>query len=189
MASRGQVSIRFGAANGGKDAWDYIKTLDTQSRQFFYEAIDELGKVGEDEMRKKIERTPSEHSTTGVKRLLGFNQGGRIRTGDMYRSVSSRPRRGDKIYTTEVGYLKNQQDYYKYQENGFWQVWKFVRAIMRPYSTAPNAPAGFLFEKKERRTWVKGIFALKDARQKIEDESPRVWAKVDRRIDRWLNKQ
>ena len=191
MAKRtGEVTIRFNGDAEGKQIWDYVRTLGDESKEIFYQAIDELGKVGEDVMRQKIERTGSKYARSGLKKKLGFSKPGRIRTGAMYKSVASRPRRGDKVYQVEVGYLKDYQEYFKWQEIGFTNIWKFFGQWDRPYSTAPNAPVGWMFRRlRTGAPKVEGLFALKDARDKVDSESSKIFAKAGRRIERLANKK
>lgn len=187
----GDVTVRFGGDKEGKQIWQMVRDLDIESREIFYKAMDEVGKVGEDAMRRKIERTGSKHSRSGLKKKLGFNTPGRIRTGKMYKSVGSRPRRGEKTYQTEVGYLRDYEEYFKYQEGGFTNVWKFIKESVRPYATAPNAPAGWIFRRLNRASapWVGGIFALRDARDAMERESYKIFAKAGRRLERLNSKR
>ena len=181
----GDFVMRFGADREGKEIWKMVQQMGDQGREIFFQAMDEVGHVAEDAMRQKIERTSSKHARSGLKAKLGFAQGGRIRTGRMYKSVASRPRRGEKTYQVEVGYLRDKQDYFKWQEKGFTNVWKFFGQWNRPYSTAPNAPAGWLFRRlRTGAPKVEGLFALRDARDKAENESSRIFAKAGRKLNR-----
>jgi hypothetical protein len=184
----GKVTVRVA---GNQNLSKYLKTLDVEAREIFYQGIDEIGKIGADEARRIIQTTGSKSSRSGLKAKLGFGAAGRIRTGNMYKSIGFRPRRGEKLYQAEVGYIRNYKDYYKYQERGFKNIWKFVRQWNRPYSNAPNAPAGWKFERlsySEAPT-VKGIFALRGARQKMSDSIPRIMQKVDKRISTRMGKK
>jgi len=177
----GEQLIRVGV---GFEASKIIGQYRAEARQVFFAAMDDLGKVGVEEMQKKIERTSSKSSRSGLKALLGFNAGGRIRTGDMYRSVAYRPRGRGKLYQVEVGYLRNFKDYFKYQETGFTQVWKYLFPWAKATgATAPNAPAGHLF-KKVAPTKVAGIFAMRDARDKMNEAIEPIIRRAARRMDK-----
>lgn len=150
------------------------------------EAVDELGQIGADEMRKVIRESESSFSSTKLQ--YGLGPAGRIRTGAMLRSVASRLRRGTSQIIVEVGYLRNYQDYFGYQDQGFLNVWKIVGYNPNlGYPTAPNAPNGFLFEKYSGSK-TEGIFALREARQRMLDEAPRVMRKAEGRITRRINR-
>lgn len=150
------------------------------------EAVDKLGQIGEDEMRRIIRTSESPFSQ--IKAAYGLGPVGRIRTGAMLRSVASRMRRGAKQISVEVGYLRSYQDYFGYQDQGFMNVWKMVGYNPNlGYPTAPNAPNGFLFDRVEPRK-TEGIFALRDARQKMKDEAPRIMRIAERKIANRVNK-
>ena len=180
MAKKDGFLIRVGV---GYDASELIMQYKPAAREIFFAAMDDVAKIGEDVMRSKIEMTPSKYSKSGLKKKLGFNMPGRIRTGDMYRSVASRPRGRGKLFQVEVGYLRNPQEYFKFQEYGFTQVWKYLFPWGKDISTAPNAPAGHLFKKAKPRH-VQGIFAMRDARQAMDDAMPRIIAKAAKRMDK-----
>lgn len=182
----GNVTVRFGGGREGKEIWQTIQTMGDDAKEIFFQAMDEVGRVGEDAMRQKIERTSSKHARSGLKAKLGFSAGGRIRTGKMYKSVGSRPRRGAKTYQVEVGYVGSKEEYFKWQEIGFKNVWKFFGQWDRPYSSAPNAPAGWLFRRlnRSKAPKVEGLFALRDARDKMEIQSYKIFAKAGRRLER-----
>jgi hypothetical protein len=178
----GDVTVRVAGRRG---VVDYINGLDDASREIFYQAIDDIGKVGAEEMRRIVKRRTSKHSRSGLKAKLGFSNKGRIRTGAMLDSIGHRPRRGNKLYQAEVGYLKDYQDYFKWQEIGFTNVWKFIGQWNRPYSSAPNAPAGWMFKRLTTGApKVQGLFALRDARQKMEEATEDIMDKAAARIDR-----
>lgn len=181
MANR-QMTARVDLSN-------FYKTIDAAvagTTISLAEAVDELGEIGAEKMRDVITNTESSFSSTKLQ--YGLGPAGRIRTGAMLRSVGSRLRRGTKQVIVEVGYLKNYQDYFGYQDQGFLNVWKLVG--FNPnlgYPTAPNAPNGFLFDKYAG-SQTKGIFALRDARQEIIDKAPRVVRKAEARIKRRTNR-
>lgn len=173
-------------AGGNYEVSKFINDLKASSREEFFKAIDELGKVGEKAMREKIERTPSDYSQSGLKALLGFSQGGRIKSGDMYKSVASRPRGKGKLYQAEVGYLKGYKKYFRFQERGFYNIWQFFGFSRSGKSYGPNATGGAIFRRRQdlKEHFVKGIFALKDARQKMEDNIIPIMNRAAARIDR-----
>ena len=181
MANINGLKIRVGA---GYDVSEIVMQYKPAAREIFYSAMDDVAKIGEDVMKSKIEMTPSAYSRSGLKAKLGFKNPGRIRTGDMYKSVASRPRGRGRLFQVEVGYLRNPQQYFKYQEYGFTQVWKYLFPWAKSsQSTAPNAPAGHLF-RRVKPHWVKGIFALRDARQAMEDAMPGIIQKAAKRMDK-----
>jgi len=164
-----------------------VRLLEKELSVELAEAMDELGKVGEKEMRRIITNTPSHFSDT--KRQYGIGPAGRIRTGAMLRSVGSRLRGGVKDLWVEVGYLRNYQDYFGYQDQGFMNVWKLVGFNpMLGKPTAPNAPDGFLFDRVPGRK-TQGIFALRDARQKMVDERIRVFDKAMGRLEKKMKQR
>lgn len=176
------LKIRVGV---GYDASELIMQYKPAAREIFYSAMDEVAKIGEDTMRSKIERTGSKHARSGLKAKLGFSKPGRIRTGDMYRSVGSRPRGRGKLFQVEVGYLSNPQEYYWWQEYGFTNVWKFFGQSNKPYSNAPNAPAGWLFRRlRTGAPKVAGLFAMRDARQAMDDAMPKIIERAAKRMDK-----
>lgn len=180
MANDG-FKIRVGV---GYDASKIIMQYKPAAREVFFAAMDDVAKIGEDVMRSKIEMTPSKYSRSGLKKKLGFNMPGRIRTGDMYRSVASRPRGRGKLFQVEVGYLRNPQEYFKWQEYGFTQVWKYLFPFSKNIVTAPNAPAGHLFRRAANPRRVQGLFAMRDARQAMQDAMPNIVAKAAKRMDK-----
>ena len=182
MASNNGFKIRVGV---GYEASELIMQYKPVAREIFYSAMDDVAKIGEEVMRSKIERTSSKHARSGLKAKLGFPKRGRIRTGNMYESVGSRPRGRGKLFQVEVGYLKNYQDYFKWQEIGFTNVWKFFGQWNRPYSNAPNAPAGWEFQRlRTGAPKVAGLFAMRDARQAMEDALPGIIQKAAKRMDK-----
>jgi hypothetical protein len=182
----GKTTVRVA---GNRGISGYIKTLDAESREIFFQAIDEIGEIGAQEMRRIIKKRTSKYSRSGIKAKLGFPEKGRIRTGKMLDSIGHRPRRGQNLYQAEVGYLNDYQEYFKWQEIGFTNIWKFFGESNRPYASAPNAPAGWAFRRlTSGAPKVKGIFALRDARQKMVDSIPDVLKRADSRVNRRLNK-
>lgn len=167
--------------------YTFTRVLEKELAVELAEGMDKLGKIGEEEMRRIITNTPSHFSDT--KMQYGIGPKGRIRTGAMLRSVGSRLRGGVKDMWVEVGYLSNYQDYFGYQDQGFMNVWKLVGFNpMLGAPTAPNAPNGFLFDRVPGRL-TKGIFALRDARQKMLDERDVVLNRVAARIVNKMKKR
>ncbi len=190
MARRtGNITVR---AAGSYGASAIIRELDSVSREYFFQAIDEIGKIGEEEMRRTIMGTDSQYSRSGLKAKMGFPILGRIRTGAMYQSAGSRPRGAGKLFQAEVGYIRGKyQEYFKFQEFGFYNIWKYFKAFPKAPGYAPaNIPPGHVMRRranpKEYR--VPGIFALRNAREKMEDSIPAIMNRLDRRIDRRLNR-
>ena len=181
---RGQIRV---------DVTEGLKRLEKISKQItvsqFAEIMDELGQIGVESMQESIINPKPEHDApfSSLARQLGVNKGnGRYRTGKMYNSVGSRFQVGAKTIKVIVGYLKGQfEDYFKYQDRGFWNKWKLV-AVGEGYngrvSSGPNAPRGLHFEPRANKKWTEGTFALRDARQKMVDAIPDVIQKAEKKI-------
>jgi len=58
------------------------------------------------------------------------NRQGRIETGEMYNDIDAAPReerisaRGNSVIQWEFGWINGFEDYYRYQEEGFNNIWK-----------------------------------------------------------------
>lgn len=137
------------------------------------ETMYKLGKIGEEEMRQKIELGGTRWSWLRKSKWgIGKSGAGRIDTGAMYDSVVSRPRFGSKQYQVEVGYFKNFKNYFLWQDQGFDNVW----------TGNPNAPYRYVFRRKGPAKPVEGLYALRDARQKMVDELPRLMKLLSNRL-------
>lgn len=130
----------------------------------------EISRFGEQEMKTNILASGTAFSQKA--RQAGINKGpGRFRTGEMYNAVESRVEVGSQRIVAAFGWLTKFKDYFQYQELGFRN--RFIanytsggRLIVsggRP-SVRFNPFGGF------KRT--KGMFALRDARQVVENELP-----------------
>lgn len=191
MAVRqGQMTVRVSS-----DLYKWTKTLDKTLGQELAEGMAKLGKIGEEEMRRKIESSGTNYSRTRYSYGYGKSGRGRIDSGKMLDSVFSRLRPGPKSFELELGYIKGpKKPYYAMQDQGFKNVWKMVGTNFKlPYGTAPVAnvpgmsPRGFLMEKwAGRRT--EGTHALREGRQEMIDRKKSVMNQVQRRIAKRMNK-
>lgn len=185
----GEITVRVA---GNYNVSAIVKELDSVSREYFFQGLDEVGKIGEEEMRRTIIGTDSKYSRSGLKAKMGFPILGRVRTGAMYQAAGYRPRGAGKLFQAEVGYIRGAyQKYFKFQEFGFYNVWKYFKAFPgAPGAPGANIPPGHVMHKREdpRSYRVPGIFALRNAREKMENSLPYVMQKVDSRIDRRLNR-
>jgi hypothetical protein len=185
----GQITVRVA---GNYEASKMIMELDAISREYFFQAMNEIGKIGEQEMLKKIRETDSSYERSGLKRVMGFITPGRTRSGKMYKSVGSRPRGRGKLFQTEVGYIRGEyQEYFKFQEFGFYNIWQYFGQNVGGKSEGPNTPpGGFIMRRRKnpKSHYVKGIFALKSAREKMEESIPVIMGRLDKRINRHLNR-
>lgn len=160
------------------------KKMNSLPRQVGKEVQDillELGKIGEEEIRRSIAVAPTPFAKVRHKYGLGSPRG-RVRSGRMYWSVLSRLRSGPKRSEVEVGYLRGpKQDYYYYQDSGFMNKWRFVGFGAGTYG--PNAPRGFMFSGATARK-TEGTHGLRNARELMLRERPRLFAQAKRRIAR-----
>lgn len=143
---------------------------------------------GRDEMRKAVKNKGTDFSR--FRQSLGLGSKGRVRTGRMYNSISWLYNKGGgyKSIKYTVGFIKGAfEAYYYYQEYGFRNVWKFSRYSLDGKSSGPNAEPGFIF-KYTPGGYTEGMFALKDARQKIKDLIPNIAKVVKNAIKRRVNK-
>ena len=138
---------------------------------------EEIAKFGEEEMKSNILASGTPFSQKA--RQAGINQrSGRYRTGQMYNAVTSRVEAGTKQVRAAFGWLNNFQDYFRYQEEGFKNI--FIAAYtgsgqLKVRNGAPvvrrNPYGGY------KNT--KGMFALRDARLSVVQELPRFVRKYE----------
>jgi hypothetical protein len=86
----------------------------------------------------------------------------RFDSGDMFMAVGTKVQAGDKQSRAVFGWVNDPEDYYKYQETGFF-----------------NVRAG---------KSVEGMFALRDARKDVVAALPRLAKKYSNRISKRLSK-
>jgi hypothetical protein len=151
----------------------------------------QLGKIGEEEMRRSIKDAPTPFARIRSRYGLGPPQG-RARTFAMYKSVGYKLRAGAKQLQIAVGYLRGKkQDYYLIQDGsnspsgGFENKWRFVG--FGPGTSGPNAPKGFLFAPATSRI-TEGTHALRNARDLMLTERNKLLAPMERRIARAFSK-
>jgi len=130
----------------------------------------EAARAGQEKMVELIERRgvsvkwqrphyAKDSEKSGRLRTASFP--GRVNTGNMRDSVGVRFEGGDQRVTAAFGWIRNFEDYFGYQEEGFYHT----RAARR----------------------VPGMFALRDARRYVVKEVlPRLVKKYERRIARGI---
>jgi hypothetical protein len=151
-------------------------------------AMTELGKIGEAFIQERIKTSGTGFSKFRAGR--GIGSAGRIRSGRMYESVGYRIEKTNNVFRVAIGFVKGQvQKYFRLQDEGFTNVWKFVGFGK---TSGPNAPEGFMFKHwrdvpNARPSHTKGMFALRDARQAVEDSQARVLGRVKTKITKRIN--
>jgi hypothetical protein len=155
-----------------------------------YAALDELAKIGQEEMQHIIKTSGTKFSKFRASKGIGSE--GRIRSGKMYNSVAYRHERGPKVMRVTIGYIRGTiEKYFKFQEYGFTNLWKLV-GVGRGKTSGPNAPAGFEFAhwrtvKGATPSHTQGMFALRNAREKIASSENSVLSKMKAKITRRVN--
>lgn len=146
---------------------------------------EEAAQFGEERMKEYIRERGTRFSDAAQQ--AGVNRGpGRIRTGNMYNSVSSRVESGSSRTLAAFGWLRNFEEYFQYQETGFRN--RFIamytpggrllvqgsKPIIRrnPFGGYKNTP---------------GMFALRDARADVETYLPKLTTKYRTRITKRIN--
>ena len=146
----------------------------------------ELAEFGEERMKEYIRERGTPFSDAA--KQAGVNRGpGRIRTGNMYNSVSSRVESGSSKTLAAFGWLKNFEDYFGYQETGFRN--KFI-AMYSPGGKLLTQGSSPIVRRNPFGGYknTPGMFALRDARADVENETPKVAKKYRSRITRRINK-
>ena len=147
-------------------------------------ALERIAKIGEVEMRRTIRTSGTEFSRFRLG--LGLGSRGRIRTGKMYESVSSRVTSGPKQIMAQVGWIRNPLEYFRYQEYGFLNKWRFAGIGKR--SSGPNAPKFWRFKPATPRK-TEGMFALRNGRQQLLDKIPSVIEQTKKNVSRRLGRR
>lgn len=81
---------------------------------------------------------------------------GRVTTGKMLNSVGARSESGPRQTRAAFGWIRNVEDYFKYQENGFYHVLSRIN--------------------------IEPMFALRDARRDVVNRLPALINKYEKRI-------
>ncbi len=140
----------------------------------------EIAEMGEQEMKSNILASGTAFSQKA--RQAGINQGpGRFRTGAMYNAVSSKVEGGSKITRSVFGWIKDFEQYFLYQENGFDNKFFANYGSNGALITSGGQPS--VRAAKFPRT-TKGMFALRDARQTVVNELPKFVRKYEGIIKR-----
>jgi hypothetical protein len=146
----------------------------------------ELADFGAERMREYIRERGTSFSAAAAS--AGINRGpGRIRTGNMYNSVSSRVESGGKRTLASFGWIKNFEEYFGYQESGFRNF--FIASYtgsgkLRVVGGQPVIRRNPFGGYKNTR----GMFALRDARADVENQVPKATQKYRSRITRKMNR-
>lgn len=146
--------------------------------------LERIATIGEVEMRRTIRTSGTAFSKFRLG--LGLGSNGRIRTGKMYDSVSSRVNSGPKQITAQVGWIRNVLPYFKFQEYGFMNKWRFAGIGKR--ASGPNAPKFWRFKPSAPRR-TEGMFALRNARQQMLDKIPSVIEQTKKNVSRRLGRK
>lgn len=175
----GRLSVRVDSGN----LYTKFRILESTLAVELAETMEQVGKLGETEMKRIVKDRGTGWAKVRFRYGLGAPQG-RAVTFRMYRSISHTVRRGAKQFQAVVGFLKNPQKYFTYQDEGFTNKWRFVG--FGPGTSGPNANKGFLFAPARPRK-TEGMHALRDARELMKKELPRVAKLAERRISRKIN--
>lgn len=132
--------------------YDVLDTTEVELRN----TLEEIGKEAAEYMQNLIATR-----STGwgeFMRSEGLGHGpGRNRTGQMSRDVTYRAEVGPKRQYVRVGWIKNYEDYYGYQETGFrnYGRWNPPLQYTTPYIG-------------KNWKWTEGMFALFDTREYVK---------------------
>jgi hypothetical protein len=161
-----------------------------------YAALDELAKIGRDEMRHIVETSGTNFSRFRASKGVGST--GRIRSGKMYDSIGLRHERGPKVMRVTIGFIRGTiEKYFKLQDQGFTNVWRFFS--FGKGTSGPNAPQGFKFvhwrtlkkrnpeDENAHPVKTQGMFALRNAKEAIAASEGKVLSKMKAKITRRVN--
>lgn len=155
-----------------------IKNIeDTLTNVEFRNGIERLGIVGEKVAKNKVLSSGTAYSAT--RQRYGLGSKGRVVTGRMYNAISYVIETGVKQLRVRVGFIKENLNYFSLQEGGFWNVWKLQSYGRGTFGL--NANRGFTFVKTEGRN-TQGMFALRDAREKMLVERDAFFTKLRAKI-------
>lgn len=170
-----------------------LGTLVKATNDEMYAALDELAKIGRNEMQHVVKTSGTKFSAFRASKGVGST--GRIRSGKMYNSIAYRHERGPKVMRVAIGFIRGTiEKYFKLQDEGFTNVWKFVS--FGKGTAGPNAPAGFKFEhwrslvargKNAHPSHTQGMFALRNAKEAIAVSESKVLSKMKAKITRRVN--
>lgn len=145
--------------------------------------VNKAAKIGEDNMKRLIETRGTQFSSRAQSE--GINKGpGRIRTGLMYDSVTSRIEVGPKRINAAFGWIDHFEKYFSYQETGFRNLWYSIKLR-----------SGKIFQKNgrvavgKRKTpvWTNGMFALWDSRIRVQTHLPQLTEEAAKKIVNRIN--
>lgn len=125
-------------------------------------SVEKLASDSADSMRGIIKTRGTAFSR--FRQSLGVGSSGRVRSGHMLESVGFKIKKNNSGLTVNIGYTKDEQPYFIFQEKGFQNWWRFASF---GYGTfGPNAPQGFIF-LKTNSIKTPGIFALRDTARDV----------------------
>lgn len=151
-------------------AMDVLTRIGEVAIEESYAMLEKAAYIGEENMKRLIEQRGTKFSTNAA--AQGINKGpGRIRTGKMYDSVSSRVEVGPKKVYASFGWLKNFEKYFSYQETGFVNRWYALKSKAGNY-WFKNGRLGVGMRKTP--VWTQGMFALWDSRIRVKTHMPKM---------------
>jgi hypothetical protein len=140
------------------------------------ETLQDIARQGAEYMKELIATRSTGWGEFMRSQGLGHGEG-RNRTGQMSRDVTYRAEVGPKKQYVRIGWIRNYEDYYGYQETGFrnFGVWNPPLMETQPY-------IGKTWQ------WTEGMFALFDTREYVKNITDIETRKMKRRIVSRMNK-
>ena len=151
------------------DATRFLSNIDrtkTEVSQEVEEMTQEMADLGAERTRYYIKTRGTNRTWSGgwwSKKSGRYRYGSlsaRYDSGDMLRAVGTQIAAGPRQSRAVFGWVRNVEDYFGYQEGGFFNV--------------------------RAKVSVPGMFALRDARKDVVNEAPKIARKYERRIARRL---
>ena len=170
VSSRGKNGSGKSARADFTGAYELLADIGNTTELELRDTLEEIGRLGAEYMQDLIATR-----STGwgeFMRSEGLGHGpGRNRTGQMSRDVMYRAEVGPKKQYVRVGWLKNYEDYYGYQETGFRNFGRWNPPLQY---TSP-----FIGKTWQ---WTEGMFALFDTREYLKNIKNVEAAKMEKRI-------
>jgi hypothetical protein len=140
--------------------------------------------MGEENMKRLIQQRGTPFSSIAASQ--GLNKGpGRVRTGTMLDSVSSRVEAGPKRIYASFGWIKNFEQYFSYQETGFRNLWYALKSKNgRLWYKNGRLGVG----KRRTPIWTPGMFALWDSRIRVKTHMSKLVSDTEQKIVKRINK-
>jgi hypothetical protein len=134
------------------------RAIDEEASNLVFNAAEQ----GEQFMKRRIEESGTDFSARA--QAAGINKGpGRQRSGKMHRDVTKQVQRGGKKTFAAFGWLKNFENYYLLQEQGFRNRWLVGDGGLA------NFPNSLIMPRDGAYYRTPGMFALRDARTYVRD--------------------